>query len=104
MEAGRFSHVVFHTLIARHPLPSRTMQPVISVSHLSKTYATGFQTRISRLGPEARASVEALGRQALHAYRLGFEHPVTGETMEFEADLPPDLAALQAALRAPLAK
>jgi 23S rRNA pseudouridine1911/1915/1917 synthase len=61
-------------------------------------YATGFQTRAARLGPEARAALEALGRQALHAYRLGFEHPVTGEMMKFEADLPPDLGALRAAL------
>ena len=27
----------------------------------------------------------------LHAEKLAFEHPVTGEEMEFEADIPPDL-------------
>ncbi|SFR74598.1 ribosomal large subunit pseudouridine synthase D [Mitsuaria sp. PDC51] len=38
---------------------------------------------------------EALGvsRQALHAARLGFEHPVTGAPMRFEAPLPPELAS-----------
>ena len=33
-----------------------------------------------------------LGRQFLHAYRLGFTHPATGEEMGFESPLPADLA------------
>jgi len=37
----------------------------------------------------------AAGRQALHAERLGFAHPVTGERMTLEAALPADLAALE---------
>lgn len=32
-----------------------------------------------------------LQRQALHAQRLAFEHPGTGKTVAFEADLPADL-------------
>jgi 23S rRNA pseudouridine1911/1915/1917 synthase len=32
-----------------------------------------------------------LERQALHAARLGFEHPVSGERMSFESPLPADL-------------
>lgn len=35
----------------------------------------------------------ALGHQALHARVLGFRHPVTGQALRFEADLPPDFAA-----------
>jgi len=42
--------------------------------------------------------VEGLGRQALHAAELGFEHPTTGDEMFFEAPLPPDLAALAEAI------
>src|SRR5262249_26327820 len=34
-----------------------------------------------------------LTRQFLHATRLAFEHPVTGETVEVESPLPDDLAA-----------
>ncbi len=34
-----------------------------------------------------------LTRQALHAVRLGFVHPSTGETLKFNAPLPDDLAA-----------
>lgn len=33
-----------------------------------------------------------LPRQALHAKTLGFEHPVTGEFMNFSSDLPKDMA------------
>jgi 23S rRNA pseudouridine1911/1915/1917 synthase len=33
-------------------------------------------------------------RQALHAWRLGFVHPVTGRAMRFEAPVPEDIARL----------
>jgi 23S rRNA pseudouridine1911/1915/1917 synthase len=35
-----------------------------------------------------------LHRQFLHAYQLRFTHPSTGEMLEFEAPLPPDLQAV----------
>ena len=35
-----------------------------------------------------------LGRQALHAQTLSFEHPVTGERVEYEAPLPSDMEDL----------
>ena len=34
-------------------------------------------------------------RLMLHAWRLGFAHPVSGEPMEFEAELPPEMAAFE---------
>jgi 23S rRNA pseudouridine1911/1915/1917 synthase len=37
--------------------------------------------------------------QALHAWRLGFKHPVTKEMLTFEAPLPPDYVATLDALR-----
>lgn len=37
------------------------------------------------------ASLDSINRQALHAYRLAFEHPVTHEAMEFHASLPQDI-------------
>jgi 23S rRNA pseudouridine1911/1915/1917 synthase len=39
------------------------------------------------------AGVLDLDRQFLHARRLAFTHPVTGERVEVESPLPPDLAA-----------
>jgi 23S rRNA pseudouridine1911/1915/1917 synthase len=41
----------------------------------------------------------ALGRQFLHATRLAFTHPFTGERVEVESPLPPDLAGFLEALR-----
>ena len=38
-------------------------------------------------------------RQALHAYKLSFRHPVTGKKMKFESKLPDDLAGLVDELR-----
>ena len=48
--------------------------------------------------PQA-AAVESFRRQALHAARLGFVHPVTGEALAFGAALPQDIAALVSALK-----
>jgi 23S rRNA pseudouridine1911/1915/1917 synthase len=42
---------------------------------------------------------ERLGRQFLHASRLAFDHPLTGERIELESPLPPDLAAYLSRLR-----
>jgi 23S rRNA pseudouridine1911/1915/1917 synthase len=47
----------------------------------------------------ARSALEALTRPALHAARLAFAHPATGERLEFESPLPPDLQELLTALR-----
>jgi len=39
-----------------------------------------------------------IGRMALHAWRLAFAHPTTGETVRFEAPLAPDIAEAVAQL------
>ena len=55
-------------------------------------------------GPGGLAAADVLvrgfDRQALHAAELGFDHPVSGEEMLFEAPLPADMGALLEALRA----
>lgn len=54
-------------------------------------------------GRKAKGNVaeaqEALGRQALHAWRLAFEHPRTGKALKLEAPLPADFEAALARLR-----
>jgi 23S rRNA pseudouridine1911/1915/1917 synthase len=40
-----------------------------------------------------------IDRQALHAFRLSFDHPVTGEPLSFEAPLPVDMADLLTGLK-----
>lgn len=47
----------------------------------------------------AMALLAAFDRQALHAAVLGFEHPVSGETLRFEAALPQDMDDLITQLR-----
>lgn len=42
---------------------------------------------------------EGAGRQALHAFRLGLLHPVSGEALSWEAPLPEDLSQLVEQLR-----
>jgi 23S rRNA pseudouridine1911/1915/1917 synthase len=44
-------------------------------------------------------AVAGLKRQALHAWRLVFPHPTTGERMALESPLPEDLARVRDALR-----
>lgn len=49
---------------------------------------------------ELRGRLKGLKRQALHAYRLKFSHPGTGQAMEFLAPLAPDIAEVLEVLRA----
>ncbi|WP_323014904.1 RluA family pseudouridine synthase, partial [Devosia sp.] len=86
LETGRTHQIRVHMAHIGHPLVADAV------------YASGYATKIRRL-PEAVAEpILALGRQALHAAELGFEHPTTGQEMFFEAPLPDDLQALEDAL------
>ena len=38
-----------------------------------------------------RASATLINRQALHAYRISFPHPITGKLMKFTAPIPEDI-------------
>ena len=49
-------------------------------------------------GPDRLRPVQ-FARQALHAHRLVFRHPVDGRELRFEAPLPPDMLDLIARLR-----
>lgn len=49
--------------------------------------------------PETDADHPLMHRQALHAHRLTIAHPATGQSMTFEAPLPPDFVNALEALR-----
>jgi 23S rRNA pseudouridine1911/1915/1917 synthase len=53
----------------------------------------------SGLPPQLRQAQEKFGRQALHAFLLGFTHPRTGKEMEFKSELPEDFRRLLAVFR-----
>jgi len=87
LETGRTHQIRVHMAHIGHPLLG---DPV---------YGQGFKSKAARLPEEARAALENLGRQALHAGHLAFEHPASGELMAFDSPFPADLETLLASLR-----
>jgi 23S rRNA pseudouridine1911/1915/1917 synthase len=93
------------TLVGCRLETGRTHQIRVHMAHVGhaligdQTY--GGRRRVSEklLGTELAGTLNGFPRQALHAARLGFLHPVADEAMLFEADLPPDMADLVEALR-----
>ncbi|MBE9580780.1 MAG: RluA family pseudouridine synthase [Proteobacteria bacterium] len=49
---------------------------------------------------DARHILRSVKRQMLHAWKLAFAHPRTGELMRFESPLPEDMASVLKSLRA----
>jgi 23S rRNA pseudouridine1911/1915/1917 synthase len=59
----------------------------------------GEKTYIRPLGGSAIEDASGATRQALHAAVLGFEHPVSGQRVQFVSPLPRDMAKLLERLR-----
>lgn len=87
LETGRTHQIRVHLSYAGHGLIG------------DPTYG-GTRRLAPRLFAEAADLANAFPRQALHAATLGFDHPVTGERLDFASPLPADFAGLLAALRA----
>jgi len=86
LETGRTHQVRVHLAHIGHPIMG------------DATYGAGFKSKAALLTPGARAVLDTLGRQALHAYLLTIEHPHTGENLAFRSELPGDLRRLRQAL------
>lgn len=86
LETGRTHQIRVHMAYIRHPVFG---DPVY-----------GARLRLPpRADQELIEAMRGFKRQALHAYRLGFKHPVTGESMSFEAEIPDDMEELLELLR-----
>jgi 23S rRNA pseudouridine1911/1915/1917 synthase len=78
----------------------RTHQVRVHMAHIGTpiagdhVYGAGFSTKAKALPQEATAALIQMGRQALHAARLQFRHPVTGKVQAFQSGLPADIANL----------
>lgn len=104
-ELGKPSQTVYrvrevyegHSLVEVELRTGRTHQIRVHMSHIGyplvgdDLYA-GRHVTVGDFDPsQPDASEPLLTRQALHAARLGFEHPVSGQRVAFEAPMWPDL-------------
>jgi 23S rRNA pseudouridine1911/1915/1917 synthase len=78
IKTGRTHQIRVHLAWIKHPVVS------------DETYGGGRDKTLP--DPALRVRVAALGRQFLHAERLGFHHPSTGEWLDFNAPLPAELS------------
>jgi 23S rRNA pseudouridine1911/1915/1917 synthase len=87
LHTGRTHQIRVHLAEAGHPLLCDAVY--------------GGTRREARLPPEslARRAAAAVGRQALHASRLAFDHPRTGARLAIEAPAPADLRRALEVLR-----
>ncbi|KAG2423929.1 hypothetical protein HYH02_015268 [Chlamydomonas schloesseri] len=94
LDTGRTHQIRVHAKHIGHPLLG------------DETYGGGgpaATSAVARAGwpaEQVKASLDALGRPALHALTLGFSHPVTGQRLSFEQPPPEDFVHALEQLRA----
>jgi 23S rRNA pseudouridine1911/1915/1917 synthase len=84
------------TYLSLDLLTGRTHQIRVHMSHMGHPILGDEKYGRRKIGCVGDVGVK---RQMLHAWKLAFNHPVTGEPMKFTAPLPPDMAAVLKELR-----
>lgn len=92
LETGRTHQIRVHMQHAGHPLLGDQLYGLPPQEQRSLMNRGGYDE-------ETREAVLAFPRQVLHAGEIMFIHPVTGEDMSFEADLPQDIENLISILK-----
>jgi len=86
LETGRTHQIRVHLASRGHPVVG------------DQVYLRRVPAAAKNLPEKLRRTLLDFPRQALHAARLGFAHPRTGEKLKFETPPPPDMAELLARL------
>ena len=89
LRTGRTHQVRVHSAYAGHPVVG---DPTYSGSRRLQSGAKEFVSAVNGL-------IGRLQGQALHAYCLSFDHPRTGERLQFTAPMPEDMETLVTYLR-----
>jgi 23S rRNA pseudouridine1911/1915/1917 synthase len=111
VKTGRPARTLFHVeeafadaaLVSCRLVTGRTHQIRVHMAHRGHALVgdplySGRQWR-NLAGTTVQLACRTFPRQALHAWRLGFTHPVTHEEVAFEAPIPADMAGLIELLR-----
>ena len=94
LKTGRTHQIRIHFQSIGYPLAVDALYGRRPAFLLSEIKGKGYKS--GKFSGEERPLME---RTSLHAYRLRLDHPVTGERMEFVAELPKDFQAVLAQLR-----
>jgi 23S rRNA pseudouridine1911/1915/1917 synthase len=88
--------LAFHTLVECRLETGRTHQIRVHMQSIGYPIEgdTVYGPTMTGIDDEVRSVIRGFGRQALHARRLTFEHPVDGVERSFEAPIPDDMREL----------
>jgi 23S rRNA pseudouridine1911/1915/1917 synthase len=85
LKTGRTHQIRVHLAWIKHPVVG------------DETYGSGRDNTVA--DPKIRSQIGKLGRQFLHAEKLGFIHPKSGERLKFTSPLPSELQNLLDTIR-----